>query len=126
VLHTPGHTPTSLSLYDADRHQLFCGDFMYPGHLYAFLPGASRSAYRATTERLLALADPRTMLLTAHMADDPPVVAAPRLGMDDLRALAAALATIDAGRAAATGFYPRTYPVNATMQFSTGFAWNAR
>jgi len=126
VIHTPGHTPTSVSLYDAERHQLFCGDFLYPGQLYAFLPGASRRAYRDTAERLLARLDARTTLLTAHMADDPVIIAAPRLGMDDLRALGAALRAIDAGTAAATGFYPRTYPVNATMRFSTGFGWNVR
>jgi hydroxyacylglutathione hydrolase len=126
VLHTPGHTPTSLSLYDADRRQLFCGDFLYPGQLYAFLPGASRRAYRDTAERLLARLDARTTLLTAHMADEPAAVAAPRLGMDDLRALAAALRAIDAGTATATGLYPRVYPVNAAMQFATGFPWNVR
>ncbi len=126
VLHTPGHTPTSLSLYDADHRQLFCGDFMYPGHLYAFLPGASRGAYLDTAERLLARVDPHTTLLTAHMADDPTVVAAPRLGVGDLRALAAALHAINLGTASATGFYPRLYPINTAMQFATGFPWNVR
>jgi glyoxylase-like metal-dependent hydrolase (beta-lactamase superfamily II) len=102
VIHTPGHTPTSVSLYDAERRQLFCGDFIYPGQLYAFLPGASRRAYRDTAERLLARIDARTTLLTAHMADDPAAIAAPRLGIDDLRALAAALRAIDAGTASVT------------------------
>ena len=32
-----------------ERRELFAGDFIYPGGLYAFLPGASRSAYLATT-----------------------------------------------------------------------------
>jgi glyoxylase-like metal-dependent hydrolase (beta-lactamase superfamily II) len=126
VIHTPGHTPTSVSLYDADRRQLFCGDFMYPGQLYAFLPGSSRRAYRDTAERLLARVDPRTTVLAAHMADAPPAIAAPRLSVDDLRALAIALRGIEAGTAAATGLYPRTYPVNATMRFSTGLPWNVR
>ncbi len=49
VLHVPGHTPTSVALYDAARHQLFAGDFLYPTTLYAFLPGSSLSAYRKTT-----------------------------------------------------------------------------
>lgn len=126
VIHTPGHTPTSVSLYDAERRQLFCGDFIYPGQLYAFLPGASRRGYRDTTDRLLALIDARTTLLTAHMADDAPVVAAPRLAVEDLRALATTLRAIDAGAASATGFYPRVYRVNAATQFATGFPWNVR
>jgi len=126
VIPTPGHTPTSVSLYDADRHQLFCGDFIYPGQLYAFLPGASRRAYLETTDRLLALVDARATLLTAHMADDHAIVAAPRLAVEDLRALGTALRAIDAGTAAATGFYPRVYPVNAAMRFATGLPWNLR
>lgn len=58
------------------------------------------------------------------MADAPPAIAAPRLAAEDLRALA--LRAIEAGTATATGLYPRTYPVNATMRFSTGFPWNVR
>ena len=49
VVPLPGHTPTSVGLYDSDRRLLFAGDFIYPGELYAFLPGASRAAYLATT-----------------------------------------------------------------------------
>jgi hydroxyacylglutathione hydrolase len=126
VIHTPGHTPTSVSLYDAERRQLFCGDFMYPGLLYAFVPGASREAYRHTVAQLLARLDPGTELLTAHLPDDPALIAAPRLGMDDLRALQVALTAIDTGGVVPTGVYPRIYPVNATIQFGTGFAWNVR
>jgi glyoxylase-like metal-dependent hydrolase (beta-lactamase superfamily II) len=126
VIDTPGHTPTSVSLYDAERHQLFCGDFIYPGLLYAFLPGASRSAYQRTAQRLLAELDPGTELLTAHLADEPALIAAPRLGMADLRALLATLEAIDAGAGTPTGFYPRTYPVNATLRFASGFAWTVR
>jgi hydroxyacylglutathione hydrolase len=126
ALHTPGHTPTSLSLYDPVRHQLFCGDFMYPGLLYAFLPGASRLAYLHTSERLLATLDPATELLTAHLADEPAVIAAPRLAMSDVRALQATLLAIAAGTAVPTGFYPRVFVVSANARFATGFAWNVR
>jgi len=126
VLSTPGHTPTSASLYDAKRRQLFAGDFIYPGQLYAFLPGASRSAYLSTTRRLLAMLDPTTPLYTAHMADDASLVSAPVLKVSDLRALEAALVKIEAGESTPTGFYPRIFPVQGLMTFATGFAWNNR
>ena len=126
VLSTPGHTPTSVALYDAERRQLFAGDFLYPGALYAFLPGASRSAYRATTRTLLALVDPATRIWCGHMADDPEAIAAPWLAVDDLRALEAALVGIERGTLASTGFYPRVYPVRGRIKFETGFAWNNR
>jgi len=124
VLWTPGHTPTSVSLYDERRHQLFVGDFMYPGPLYAFLPGASRSAYLATTRQLLAMIDPLTRIYTAHMAEPPAPVRAPVLEVADLRALEAALLQIEQGSLQATGLYPRVYPVRGAMTFATGFPWN--
>jgi hydroxyacylglutathione hydrolase len=126
VLSTPGHTPTSVSLYDEPRRQLFVGDFMYMGALYAFLPGASRSAYLATTRQLLAMSDPLTRIYTAHMAEPPAPVRAPVLEVADLRALEAALLRIEQGKLQSTGFYPRVFPVRGAMTFATGFSWNNR
>ena len=124
VLSTPGHTRTSVSLYDAARHQLFAGDFLYPGELYAFLPGASREAYLRTTERLLAVIDPTSSILTAHMQDPPAPVHAPVMGVADLRAVDAALEAIEAGSAQSSGFYPRIFPVAGIVTFATGLPWN--
>jgi hydroxyacylglutathione hydrolase len=126
VIATPGHTPTSVSLYDEQRRQLFVGDFMYPGTLYAFLPGASRSAYLATTRQLLAMVDPGTRIYTAHMADPPAPVGAPVLDVADLRALEATLLNVEQGKVGGTGFYPRVYAVRGAMTFATGFPWNNR
>src|SRR5258708_19036558 len=111
VLHTPGHTPTCASLYDAERHQLFAGDLIYPGKLYAFLPGASRRAYLETTRRLLEIIDPGTRIYTAHVADDPVIIAAPEVEVADLRALEATLVAIDSGKAGSAGsLSPRFFP----------------
>jgi glyoxylase-like metal-dependent hydrolase (beta-lactamase superfamily II) len=126
VLSTPGHTPTSVSLYDEPRRQLFVGDFMYPGALYAFLPGASRSAYLASTRQLLALIDPVTRIYTAHMAELPAPVRAPVLEVTDLRALEATLLRIEQGTLQSSGFYPRLFPVRGAVTFATGFPLNNR
>jgi hydroxyacylglutathione hydrolase len=126
VLSTPGHTPTSAALYDAERHELFGGDFIYPGTLYAFLPGASRGEYLATTRKLLATLDPATRIYAAHVADDPAIVSAPVLEFADLRALEAALVQIKTGDATNTGLYPRVFPVRGPLTFGTGYAWNTR
>jgi hydroxyacylglutathione hydrolase len=126
VLATPGHTPTSVSLYDGSRRELFAGDFSYPGDLYAFLPGASRRAYHDTTQRLLSSVDPRTRIFAAHMEDASSAVTAPVLAVADLRALDAALTAIEAGRASARGFYPRVFAVRGPVKFATGWAWNNR
>jgi glyoxylase-like metal-dependent hydrolase (beta-lactamase superfamily II) len=124
VLSTPGHTPTSVALYDAARRQLFLGDFMYPGELYAFLPGASRGAYLTTTKRLLATLGPDTRLYTAHMQDAPAPVRAPVLEMADLKALEVTLEAIQEGKLASRGFYPRIFPVRGPITFATGWSWN--
>lgn len=126
LLSTPGHTPSSVALYEPDRRALFGGDFIYPSELYAFLPGASRSAYLATTRQLLALLDPATRIYCAHPADAPARIAAPVLAVADLRALEATLIAIGRGTARSTGFYPRIFPVRGNISFATGFAWNNR
>ena len=64
--------------------------------------------------------------LTAHLADEPAVIGAPRLRVADLRDLLATLEAIDAGTARSSGLYPRKFAVNASMSFATGFAWNNR
>jgi len=126
VVPLPGHTPTSVGLYDADLRLLFAGDFSYPGELYAFLPGASRAAYLATTRRLLALLDPATRVYAAHLADSPQQIAAPVLEVADLRALEHALVDIESGAAKSSGWYPRVFPVRGSNSFATGFPWNNR
>ena len=134
VLSTPGHTPSSVSLYDEERQQLFVGDFMYPGALYAFLPGASRSAYLATTRQLLSRIRPTVRIYTAHMADPPAPVRAPVLEFADLKALEATLVAIEQrrldpiklGGSDAMAFYPRVFPVRGAVTFATGFPWNNR
>lgn len=134
VLATPGHTPNSLSLYDRSRAQLFAGDFVYPGPLYVFYPGASRSAYEQTTRRLLALLDPATRIFTAHMAEPPAPVRAPVLRFEDLQALEVTLLALQRGSALPRAHggagtvlgYPRVYPVRGAITLATGYPWNNR
>jgi hydroxyacylglutathione hydrolase len=126
VLSTPGHTPSSVALVDAANRRLFIGDFIYPTTLYAFLPGASLSAYQATAQMLLKVLPADTVLWTAHCCRKNEGVSAPWLSMSDLRDLDAALTAVRAGHAKSAGFYPRVFPVNEEMTLATGFAWNNR
>ena len=126
VLSTPGHTPSSVSLYDPAGHRLFTGDYIYPTTLYAFGPGASRSVYHETAQRLLATIPADTILWTAHCCRVGEGVAAPWLTMTDLREMDDALVRIAKGEESSTGFYPRRYPVNKEMTLATGFPWTNR
>jgi hydroxyacylglutathione hydrolase len=124
VLSTPGHTPTSAAVFDAVNRRLFIGDFLYPTTLYAFLPGASLSAYHDTARRLLEGLPPETVLWTAHCCRKGEGIAAPWLTLSDLRDLDAVLLRLHSGHVPAAGFYPRVHPVNDQMTLATGFPWN--
>ena len=90
VLSVPGHTPESLALYDAASGQLFTGDFLYPGDLFAFVPGSDLVAYRDSARRLLDLTANRldVAIYGAHVQD---ASASPRQGVRDLEALERAM-----------------------------------
>lgn len=126
VLSTPGHTPSSVSLYDAAGKRLFTGDYIYPTTIYAFGAGASRSAYHATAQRLLATIPPDTILWTAHCCRADEGVSAPWLTMKDLRDLDDAFVKVSKGEETSTGFYPRHFPVSHEMTLATGFPWTNR
>jgi glyoxylase-like metal-dependent hydrolase (beta-lactamase superfamily II) len=52
ALHTPGHSPGSLSLLDKDTGLLFCADTVHDGHIWDDIPGADRKALLVSHERL--------------------------------------------------------------------------
>jgi hydroxyacylglutathione hydrolase len=126
VWRTPGHTPTSVSIWEASRALLLVGDFLYPGELYAFLPGASLSAYEASASRLLRRLPADARLYAAHMQDAPALPAAPLLHRHDLEALEGALIARRMGQLPSVGFYPQIYPVAGAITLATGFRWNLR
>jgi glyoxylase-like metal-dependent hydrolase (beta-lactamase superfamily II) len=126
VLSTPGHTSQSVSLLDLSAGWLFTGDLIYPTMLYAFLPGASISAYRQTADRLLTTLPPDTTLWAAHCCRHDEDFSAPWLSMDDLQDLERVLARVQEGQSESEGFFPRRFPVNRQMILGTGFRWNNR
>ena len=126
VVSAPGHTPSSVALFDATNRRLFIGDFIYPTTLYAFLPGASLSAYQTTAGMLLRMLPQDTVLWTAHCCRKNERVSAPWLSMSDLRDLDATLTAVRAGRRKSVGFYPRVFLVNDGMTLAAGFPWNNR
>ncbi|SEH13862.1 Glyoxylase, beta-lactamase superfamily II [Sphingopyxis sp. YR583] len=123
LLSTPGHTPQSVSLYDAAGGRLFTGDYIYPTMLYAFLPGANRGEYRRTAQRLLKELPPETRLWAAHCCRREEGYAAPWLTMKDLADLDRALGGIDAGTLKGEGFFPKRYRVNDQMDIGTTLPW---
>ena len=70
VLHTPGHSPDSISLFDRQANILFAADFVYPGPLYAQVPGANLADYLTTAEALLPQIYDQTKIFCAHGTPD--------------------------------------------------------
>lgn len=55
VLHTPGHSPGGISLWEARTGTLFSGDIIYDGPLVENAYHSNLDDYRASLERLLTL-----------------------------------------------------------------------
>jgi glyoxylase-like metal-dependent hydrolase (beta-lactamase superfamily II) len=66
VLHTPGHSPGSICLWEASHQWLFTGDTAYRGPLYAQLPHSDFDAYVKSMRRLSALAPQVRTVLPGH------------------------------------------------------------
>ena len=126
IVHTPGHTPTSVSVWEPRFGRLFVGDFLYPGELYAFLPGASLAAYEQTARRLIGLLPVDVKLYAAHMQEPPAIPMAPVMGYADLKALQAVLASRTTLSFDIQGHYPQVYPVRGPITLATGLPWNLR
>lgn len=52
VIHTPGHSPGHICLYEAEKGYLYTGDLIYLGTLYAFYPSTNPLLYQKSIERI--------------------------------------------------------------------------
>ena len=75
VLYTPGHTEDSISLLDLDSGQLFSGDFIYPGPLYAYLPNSGMGDYVQAADTVLNSAPAGVRIHGAHRGRSPGALA---------------------------------------------------
>jgi len=123
VLHTPGHSPDSISLYDRDADQLFSGDYIYVDYLYAFIPNANMGDYLQTAHQLLSIIDDDTEIFPAHSVPADGRHGVIRLGRSDVMDLRDALEGIESGTVHAQGFFPRVYPVNDQISLFGDFEW---
>lgn len=108
LVHTPGHSPDSVSLHDRASGLFFAADFIYPGKLYAQIANADLQAYLDSAETLLPLISDSTTILSAHGKPDAQRLhRAPRLVRQDVADLRESLR-----RLKASGERPAAWPVN--------------
>ena len=71
VLHTPGHSPGHICLYEKEKGWLFSGDLLYRGCLYAFYPTTDPVAFADSVERISEL--PIQRVWPGHHSLDVPM-----------------------------------------------------
>lgn len=62
VIHTPGHSPGHVCLWDEDRRYLFTGDLIYKGTLYAFYPSTDPHQFYESVKRIHDISNIRRIL----------------------------------------------------------------
>lgn len=71
VIHTPGHAPGHICLYEEAKEYLYSGDLIYIGKLTAFFPTSDPIVYNNSIKKILSL--PVKKILSAHHEIKVPV-----------------------------------------------------
>jgi len=66
VIHTPGHSPASISLLDRGRRLLFTGDHFYPGPLYLQSASSDLKVFQASNDKIARRVSEYTHVLGGH------------------------------------------------------------
>jgi glyoxylase-like metal-dependent hydrolase (beta-lactamase superfamily II) len=120
VLHTPGHTRDSISLFDRERDQIFVGDFITKGPSFAFLPSSRLGDYLRSAEHVLAEMGEKTRVLGAHRLTAPGF---PELTRDDIVELRDTLLAMKSGALESTTFFPATYSLDGGRPVMADLPW---
>lgn len=71
IIHTPGHSPGHICLYDRKYDYLFTGDLIYSGTLYAFYPSTDPLEFKNSVGKLLKYKNIKKCLPSHHDLDIP-------------------------------------------------------
>jgi glyoxylase-like metal-dependent hydrolase (beta-lactamase superfamily II) len=55
ILHTPGHSPGHICIWEQEKGYLFTGDLIYSGTLYAFYPSTDPIKFKQSIDRISQL-----------------------------------------------------------------------
>ncbi|MDH3665806.1 MAG: MBL fold metallo-hydrolase [Paracoccaceae bacterium] len=126
LIHTPGHTPDSVSLWEPVRERLYASDFLCRGQLYGHTPGARLDQYLATARRVAALIGPGTAIYGAHGNAGPDKTGGdrpsepPLLDLGDLTALIRNLEALEADPPKLSGDQTVIVPVSDRTELVVG------
>jgi glyoxylase-like metal-dependent hydrolase (beta-lactamase superfamily II) len=120
VMHTPGHTRDSISLYDTEHDMIFVGDFITEGPSFAFVPTSSMGDYLRTADHVLDRIGEGTRVFGAHRLDGPGF---PELARADIVELRATLQGIKDGSLEGSGFFPTVYSLDGGRPVFADVFW---
>ncbi len=109
IIHTPGHSKESISLFDNTNNLILSGDYLYEGMLYVFVPGSSLQDYLSTAQSLLDTYADTEVYFGAHRTTPP---GPPELSKRDVIDLRQALMDLKDGKLHGSGVWPREFMVN--------------
>ncbi|MBS7619801.1 MBL fold metallo-hydrolase [Candidatus Bathyarchaeota archaeon] len=66
VFHTPGHSPDSICLLDADAKLFWTGDMFYTGAIYTYLPGGDIDTFIKSYRKMLEISGRFDKLMPSH------------------------------------------------------------
>jgi len=120
LIHTPGHSPDSVSLWEPGRGRLYAADFLYRGPLYAQTPGARLADYLSAARAVAGLVGEAAIYGAHGDAKAGEAAEPPRLDAPDLAALVARLEAIRGDPPALAAGETREYPVSPRMRIIVG------
>lgn len=65
IIHTPGHSPGHICLFEEEKGYLYTGDLVYKGTLYAFYPSTDPILFKQSIDKISSLKEV-TKILPAH------------------------------------------------------------
>lgn len=72
VIHTPGHSPGHICLWEEERGYLFTGDLIYKGTLFAFYPSTDPVQFKQSVDKISSLHKITRILLGHYDSDIKP------------------------------------------------------
>lgn len=85
VIHTPGHSPGHICLYEKDRGYLFTGDLVYKGTLFAFYPTTDPHLFMQSVKKIECLSVKKVLPSHNSLNINPNIITKISNAFDDIK-----------------------------------------
>jgi len=116
-IHTPGHTPDSIFVWDEESKRAYMGDHGGDGKIYAFLPNSSLNDYLESTARIVETLPSESLFYAGHGGEH--TRGTPVTDMQKLIELRDGFSDLRDDKLTSDGFWPRSYPISEDTMILT-------